>query len=169
MFLECQFPIYEIRKYVDKFEEGNYIVIQTNRTRWVLDYKYKTDDDYAIRRMKLKTDPLCPYKVYPLYKMHRTIGQVIRSKHREFIDSAGRMIKYKPAKFYTIKIAKIRASWLTQTGHRAYKVLETNKTFVSIDGQYTHIAYVEVGRRTFLIDLITSEELPEFKTVRTKI
>lgn len=169
MFLDCQFPVFELRKYIEIFTEDNYVIVQTNRTRWVLDYKSKTDGDYTARRLKLKTDPFRPYKIYPLYKMHRTLGQLIRSKHRHFIDSSGKIIKYKPKKFYTLKIAKIRASWLTQTGHRAYKVLETNRTFVSIDDRFTHLAYIEVGRRTFLIDLITSKDLPDFKMVRIKI
>ena len=169
MLLDCQYPVFEVRKYVELREEGNYIVVQTFKTRWVLDYKYKTDEDYATRRIQLKTDRFRPYKLYPLYKMHRTPGQLVKSKHRLFIDRTGKLISYKPQKFYNLKIAKIKASWVTLTGGRAYKVLSTNRTFVSEDTNATHLAYVEIGRRTILYDLIKSEDLPEFNEVRIKL
>ena len=152
--LDCNWPLFEMRAYESKFEEGNYIVLQTQKTRWVLDYKLKTDEDYATRRLKLKTDPLRPYKIYPLYKMYSTIGQVVNSKKRNFIDSSGKLIKYKPSKFFKIYIEKIKASWITLTGYKAYKVLGTSHTFVFPDGDYTHLAYIKMGKRAILFDML---------------
>lgn len=153
--LDCNFPLFEMRQYEQKFEEGNYVILQTHKTRWVLDYKFKTDGDYLDRRLKLKTDPLMPYKLYPLYKMYSTIGQIIKSKKRNFIDCDGRLVKYKPSRFYDIHIEKIRASWITLTGHRAYRVLGTSHTFIFADGEYTHLAYIKIGKRVVLFDVLS--------------
>lgn len=165
----CEFPIYEVRKYVQKYEEGNYIILQTHKTRWVLDYKYKTDESYARRRIKLKTDPFCPYKIYPLYKMHRSIGQVINSKHRLFIDSTGRLITYKPAKFYRIETDKVRASWITLTGKRAFRVMSTSRTFIFEDFKYTHVSYIRVGKRIVLYDMLMTDNIQDYSAKRVKI
>jgi hypothetical protein len=167
MFTDCQFPLFEIRGYIDLFYEGNYRCIQTNKTRWVLDYKHKTDESYARRRIQLKTDAFRPYRVYPLYKMHSRAGSLMRSKHREFIDSRGKLIK--PQKFYKIHIARIRASWITLTGNRAYRVLETSRTFVAEDGEFTHLCYIKIGKRRVLYDLLHKEDLPDYSSIRIKL
>lgn len=158
-----------MRSYTSLFRESGYLCLQTYKTRWVLDYEHKTDEDYAMRRLKLKTDILKPYKLYPLNRIHYRMGTVIRSRHRLFIDSTGRLVKFSPKKFHTVHIARIKASWVTQTGHKAYKVTQTARTFIAENGDYSHLAYVKVGRLTFLFDLIKREDYPDYKVGRVKL
>lgn len=171
MLLDCNFPLYELRGYTDIHDEGIYRVVQTPKTRWVLDYvdEYKTDELYENRRIQLKTDRFRPYELYPLYTRMTTPGQVLLSRKSKFIDKYGKILTYIPSQFCDIEIVKISYSWRVSHSTRAYKILPYNRTFISYDGEFTHLAYVKLGKRFILVDLIHSDKLPEYTKKRKKL
>lgn len=152
---DYQFPLYNLRDYQRIFEDGAYICIETAKNRWVLDYKYKTDD-YFSRRVALVSDPLKPYKLYPLSKRVDNVIQMKNAKTNMFIDSGGSVLKYTPSVWYKIKTGKILARWHTRKGHIAYAVAGTSRTFVFPDTSvyYNYAQYVVAKKRVMLLDML---------------
>lgn len=61
------FPLYEIRKYIEITTEGNLRIIQTARNKYVLDVLDTNEPLYSKRRLLMLSMEL-PYKIYPLTK-----------------------------------------------------------------------------------------------------
>ena len=148
-----KFPIYEMRSFVRKYEEGMYVIIETNRGRWTFDHKYNTGKNFWERRLELLKDPFLPYDIYPLKKLYTTLSQLVNSKARMFVDSEGVIRKYVPSTFYKIKYEKIAAKWKTSKDLTAFKTLQCPTTFISYDNNYTHLGYIQKGREFILYDL----------------
>lgn len=159
------FPLYGVRSYVDVYDEGMYRIIETYRGKWTLDHKYETDNNYWQRRLQLLQDRMKPYPLYPLKKKFNNLSQMLKYKTDRYIDSNGKLHKYKKSKFYKLKCVKIDATWKTSKGYSAIKSREVPTTFIIEEPLQPYFRYIKMGRKFILYDLC-SEEIP---TRRIKI
>lgn len=156
-------PLYPIREYESISVEGKYKVIQTSRTRWVLDCP-SLEGNYLERRMTMLSMTL-PYKMYPLYKGYNTISDVLvnRSKSKKYIDIEGKLHSWKPTAFYKTKSYKLTAKWIPRTKPVLCFALEPSCEIYSINipnfvANYARV--VELGNRRILFD-VTEERMPD--------
>jgi hypothetical protein len=141
-----------MRQYQRIFDTADgYKVVQTNRTRYVLDYTVNDIGTYAERRVMLLGDLDRPYELYPLNKRIESVSQILLSLSRGFIDSTGKLVTWKPSKFYPVICYPIDYSWTTPKGYTGIDV--DGSKFIVSAGIYKYAQLVKVGRLNVLFDL----------------
>jgi hypothetical protein len=131
-------PVYEVRSYYDISMEGDFRVIQTFKSKWVLDNP-SLSGTYAIRRLKMRGMKL-PYKLYPMNKRITTLSQLVQSKAKFLIDTEGKLLRWVKTKLYPVEVCRVVSVSSTSTGAfltyiRGFEVpllLEAKCNFVSI-------------------------------------
>lgn len=104
---DFQLPVYVMRAYEKISTEGDFTVITTAFDRYVLD-KPSLPGNYAQRRLFLFAESSkLPYKLYPLRRQIRYLSQMVGSGKSDFIDSTGRVFKWRKSKFYQIETARV--------------------------------------------------------------
>lgn len=149
--LTRKFPLYALREYNSIDVEGEWVVISTFHSRFVLDNK-SLKGNYWQRRVRM-LDMELPYRMYPLKEKFSTVSQVALSKRRHFIDSEGKLFKYKPSVFYKIQYEKVRLSWTTDSGKTAFIGVKCPDTFLVDAVEFSHFGYIKVGMRYVLYEL----------------
>lgn len=105
--LDFNLPVYVMRGYDEISTEGEFTVITTRYDRYILDQK-NLPGNYAQRRLSLfSRRSKLPYKIYPLKKRVEYLSQLVGSGKKVFIDSNGRLIKWKPQTMYKIVTSKV--------------------------------------------------------------
>lgn len=146
------FPLYEIRGYVDLFDEDGYKIIQTNRNRYVLDYAAESSSLYVDRRIRL-LGRIIPYELYPLNKRIETISQMMLSKVKTFIDKKGKLVSWKPTTFYPVVCVPIKSTWITAKGYMGIELKGLSTKFIITPGDYKYAQVIQVGEKNILFDL----------------
>lgn len=145
------FPLYGLRQYNSKFEENGLVILQTNKTRYVLDFVDK-EGSYVDRRIKMLTMEL-PYKIYPLKERYETISQVVMSKRKKFIDKNGKIISWKPTTFYPVVCLPIKSKWVTSKGKYGIEVKGLKSKFIISDPNHKYAQVIQIGRINLLYDV----------------
>ncbi len=145
-------PLWAMRDFDTIFMEGEFKVIQTHKTRYVLDIPH-LEGSYWDRRLK-SLDMILPYKLYPLKKRFEYIDQVLQHKCRKFIDKEGTPLIYKPTRFIELKTDRILAGWQARNGDTMFKVHNCPRTFraSSIEG-YQYLTYAKDGNKFYMYKL----------------
>jgi hypothetical protein len=138
------FPVYALRPYHLLFEENEYKVVQTAKSRFILDFvdKELVQSSYSKRRILLLGLDL-PYKLYPLNKKIDTLSGIVSNKYRNFIDAKGNLIRWKPTKFHKIICKLITYREITSDGSMLLKVQGYETVFKSYP---TEASYARVVR-----------------------
>lgn len=157
--LASKLPLWAIRDYESIFEESGFKIIQTHKTRYVLDIPY-LEGNYWDRRLK-SLDMLLPYKLYPLKKRFEFIEQIITHKNRKFIDSEGNLLIYKPTRFIELKTDPIIAYWEARNGDTMFKVQNCPRTFraSSIEG-FKYLTYAKDTNKFYMYKLTNEASKP---------
>lgn len=154
--LTRKFPLYAIRAYESIDLEGDWTIISTFHSKFVLDNK-SLEGNYWQRRVRM-LDIELPYKLYPMREKFSTVSQVVNSKRRLFVDSEGKLFKYKPTVFYKIQYEKVRLSWTTDSGKTAFIGFKCPDTFIVDSNEFTHFGYIKVGLRYVLYELTNEKK-----------
>ena len=136
------FPIYVVRDYHGTFEEDGLKIITTARSRYILDFASSDEPRYDKRRLKLLTVS-SKYILYPLSKRIENISQLIRSGCKNFIDSTGSLVVWKPQCFYPLVCKLVNAAWKTDAGLTA--VQADGDTFILSGGAPKYVQVVQMG------------------------
>lgn len=162
--LNFDLPVYVIRAYVSIFMEGNFKVIQTHFTRWVLDCP-DLEGDYFKRRVAMVGMEL-PYKLYPLKKQISTLAQLVHTNPKLVIDREGKMHKWVKTKMYKIQVKPVVSV------HKSVK----GTWICYIQGYHTPIVVTKPPKYISIIDMMgspilfdTHEGLPESPRLRVKL
>ena len=132
--------------------EGQYRVIQTAKTRYILDIEVP-DTSYAERRMILLSDSKKPYKLYPLSQRVESIAQILLAKRKQFIDSTGKLVIWKPTQFYPVVCLPIESRWVTDKGVGVITVKTIGTKFRVSNNNFKYAQVVQVGKQNILFDL----------------
>ncbi|QCW23768.1 hypothetical protein AAS21_gp30 [Pantoea phage vB_PagS_AAS21] len=165
MLLNFDLPVYEVRAYFSKTEEGKYIVLQTRFSKYVLDCPSLVGD-YADRRLQLLSDHNKPYKLYPLRNRISTLSQLLKSKNSTFITEKGELIKYKKNKYYDIVCKRVVSCTQIYNGKYQCYLPGINTPFVTRN-PYEYLSVIELKNSYVLFDVHT--EKPEKVRYRIKI
>ena len=157
--LKAKFPLYAMRAYEAIELVEPYRIIQTHRTKYVLDCTYLAGS-FAERRLELfsRLDTL-PYPLYPLKLRYSTYAQVLKSKSKvkTFMDADGNILKYKPTKFVPLKCTRIKTATRTQDGdYMAWTDLPVGMRIKANkwDGNLRYIRYIEWGGSPIFYDAV---------------
>jgi hypothetical protein len=136
--------------------EGPYTILETYRTRWVLDMEGLEGNYFERRFQMLKLD--MPYKLYPLNKGHRTLGSLLegRAKCKTYIDSEGKLLEWKPQKYYPTKSYRITEKWIPRDIPRLCFAIEPSCEIFWVDAPNYPANFarvVEMGNRRILYDV----------------
>jgi hypothetical protein len=112
------FPLYAVRDYTEKTVEGDYVIIQGRKIKYVLDYvpEVRMFDLYADRRLELLRDTTKPYELYPINTIVESIAQIHKCGYKMFLDKYGRLFHWKPRTFVKVKTHLIRTAWQDELG-----------------------------------------------------
>jgi hypothetical protein len=160
-----KFPLYELRAYNSIIDEGFFRVIQTQKTRYVLDFLNSDLSSYAERRVALLRHSL-PYKLYPLSRRIENFSNLITSKSRNFIDAEGNLVSWKPKKFREVLCLPIETRFTNNSGNVVVRPKGISESFTiskKVGARYAQV--VKVGKRYYLFDM-QYERVP---TTRKKI
>jgi hypothetical protein len=146
------FPMYALRPFQELMHEGDYTILQTAKTRYVLDIDVP-DTTYAERRLMLLADPLKPYNLYPLNQRVETINQILLTKRKKFIDSTGKILSWKPTVFYPVVCLPIKSRWTTATGKGVIEVKGLATKFIVSNNNFKYAQVIQAGRKNILYDL----------------
>jgi len=156
-------PLYPLRGYELIFEVAGFKIVQTLKTRWVLDCP-ELEGDYFQRRMQLLAMDL-PYKLYPLRDGVHTMGELIslRRRTKKFIDKNGTIQEWSPTKYYKAKSKPIVAKWIPNHVPKLCFALGDVSEIFSINlpnyvANYARV--IEIGNRRILYD-VTEERMPD--------
>jgi hypothetical protein len=151
--MRINFPLYVMRAWSLKFTEGKYLVLQTNRARYVLDYIEK-ELTYSKRRLQLLADVNKPYNLYPLKLRIETVSQIVASGKKEFIDADGNIIKWKPTTFHPLVCILISSRWVTSSGSMGIEIKGTGSKFIVTNGHYKYAQVIQIKNgQNILYDL----------------
>lgn len=153
-----------MRKYRRIFIEGKYKIIETAKTRYVLDFAEHEEPEYSKRRVKLLAEDL-PYKMYPLNKRITRVAQIFDAKTRLFIDKTGKMINYRPTKFLPVVCRRIVKTWQTPKGYFAIKVDGVASTFLVDSGGYDYAQLIKTNKGYILFDVLYHSVKPTRKKI----
>lgn len=155
------FPLYAIRKYVEISVEGEYKIICTRLTKYVLDFSESSIASYSHRRLELLRRTL-PYKIYPIRHILTTHRELVGLSGKLFYTDSGKLLKYKASVFYALVPALIESSWLDSSGYSNIKVRGYSTIFKSNaynKEKYAIIAYR--GRSEFLLKFSNTNTLDQ--------
>lgn len=153
-----KFPLYGMRSYIDITIEGSYKVIQTHKTKYILDIIDTNLPLYIDRRLELFRRSDLPYRIYPLNIRILSINQMINHKGRLFMDAEGNLQKWKPEKFYSTESHLIKDHWTTTTG--ATCILVNGSTFLVDDYRYERFARIIIYGNIRLLYKVDKEREP---------
>ncbi len=165
MLLNFELPVYEVRAYISRMEEGKYIVLQTRFSKYVLDCPTLVGD-YADRRLQLLSDQAKPYKLYPLKNRISTLSQLINSKHSRFITESGQLIQYKKNKYYNIICKSVVSCTQIYNGKYQCYLSGINTPFIT-KNPYKYLSVIELKNSYILFDV--HNEKPDKIRYRIKI
>lgn len=141
------FPLYKVRKYERIFVEGNYKIIETAKSRYVLDILGQEHKTYGERRLDILRDQHKTYRIYPLEVRISSISQLLKQQHKTYIDSTGKLIEIKKTKFYDVE--RYRIVHVEPKGtYYIVRVAGTSSAFrlESLPDGCTHIYCVKFGK-----------------------
>lgn len=145
-------PLYAIRDYYSIGMEGVFRVIQTEYSKYVLDYP-ELEGNYWDRRLKM-LDMILPYKLYSIKKRFEFVSQLLTHKNRWFIDDNGTIIKYKPSRLCKLKTNPIIASWVARNGDTMFKVQGCSHTFrAKLKTDPSFLTYAQDGIKFYMYGL----------------
>lgn len=154
-----KFPLYAVRKYVGILVEGNYRVIQTAKSKYILDVLGHKEVEYSHRRLDLLRVET-PYELYPLNRRYSSISQMVEGKDRVFIDSEGKLVRWVPKTFHRVTSGLVILKWTNQIGHTLFKVQGCDTVFTVRESTVGKFArYINVGVLKLLFDT-SDTELP---------
>lgn len=164
--LNFSLPVYALRAYDVLFTEGEYIVIQTRFTRYVLDCP-SLPGTFSQRRLFLYGNrEKLPYKLYPLKKQYKYLSQIINSGLKQFIDSTGKIVTWVPSKFYNIITERVRGSARIYNGK--YQCFVKGVPYpIVLHEPVNYISYALVNGAPVVFDV--HDEEPETPRLRVKI
>lgn len=161
--MQLNFPLYKIRSNYSIEDRGDFTLVFTKYNVYILDAK-NLEGDFATRRTKLLSiKKKLPHKLYPLKERYTMISQLANSKDRWFIDSTGKVFKYKPSKFFNIhtaKVLRVDRSW-----NGKYRLMTTLPVPFVCDQAAKYVQYIKYGKGYLLYGL-SNERIP---TTRKKI
>lgn len=164
MLLNFPLPVYIVRAFYSKFEEGDYVILQTEFNRYVLDNP-KLEGDYATRRLKMLSMDL-PYKLYPLTKRISTLSQLANCKAKYFITEEGQLLEHKKTTFYRVVLKKVISSAQIFNGKYQCYVSGIHTPFVLREpAQY--LSLILIGNSYYVFD--THQSKPDKVRQRVKI
>lgn len=122
--LDFKLPVYILRAYEEIKTEGDFTIVCTAFTRYVLDNK-KLSGTFSQRRLQLvgMKDKL-PYKLYPIRGAITMLSQLVASNKKHFVDSEGNIIKWNKTTFYRVVTEKVISS--TQIFNGKYQCYTQN-------------------------------------------
>lgn len=162
--LNFKLPVYAVRAYEDLFEEGDFIIIQTHKSRWVLDCP-DLEGTYYQRRTKMLGMEM-PYKLYPLKKRITTLAQLVNSNSKLLIDESGKLLKWKKEKMYRIEVRKIVSHHQTPTGSWVCYAQGFPTPFM-LKKAYGYVSIINVAGSPVIFDV--HETMPETHRTRVKL
>lgn len=142
------FPLYPVRHYQEVFSEGIYKVIQTNISRYVLDLNIT--GNYVDKRLAILADPHKPYPIYPLRNGIANLEDLASSDKRIFIDSEGRVVKWKPTKFYDVVCLRVTNSFTNSKGKTVLEVDSIHTKFIVSTPATKFVQVIKFGNRYIL-------------------
>ena len=143
------FPLYGLRKYENIHQEGIYKVINTSRTRFVLDVDIPVPS-YVDRRLEILRDSRKPYPLYPLSETYESISDMLLSKTKLFIDGRGKILHWKPKLYYPVVCHKVKSFWYDSRGRGTIEVEGMSTKFKVSDPGAKYVQVVRMGRRNVL-------------------
>ncbi|BAV81268.1 hypothetical protein [Vibrio phage VCPH] len=152
--LKAAFPLYAIRSFDEIYESAPYRLIQTKFKTYVLD-ELDTSRCFQERRLRLLTqDP--GYPVYRLQERFTSIGQILHSKRKVFIDSNGKIVRLKREKYHKVTTSKVVRHERTWNGK--FLLFTVHDSYVT-DMVYNYISTIEVsGAKIFVGGLMSLDE-----------
>lgn len=114
------FPLYTIRSYVSIYREGDYLIIQGYKNKYVLDDLSLLDKFplYEDRRLELsKPGNFRPYKLYPLTQRIESLEALIKCGKIVFIDKTGKLVKWSKKSFTKVLTVKVQTALQNSVGH----------------------------------------------------
>lgn len=157
------FPLYAVRKYECIFFEGDFKVIQTAKTRYVLDIP-SLGGDYSERRMEMLKMKL-PYRSYPLSKRITMLSQMVehRKQYKTYIDADGKLVTWNPKNYHKALSYLITEKWVAKELPRLCFAIEPSCEIYDIDlpnyvAKYARV--VHINNRRILYD-VTEERMPD--------
>lgn len=157
-------PLYAMRSFYEITKEGDFDIVSTYRSKYVLDCK-SLGGTFATRRLKMLGMKL-PYRVYPINIRIETFSQLVSCGRKKFIDVDGTVHTWKPSKFFPVVCYPISFRWVTAKGKTIIIPKELNTKFIlSRDLGYTHVQVIKVGRLNLLYDV----GFEHVRTTRKKI
>lgn len=151
-------PVWAIRPYTRIWVEGDYKIIQTHKTRYVLDVP-SLEGNYWERRLKA-LDLDLPYKLYPIKKRFEFVEQLLYHSNKMFIDSEGKLITYKPSRSVKIHISKVTHIWEARNGELMFRCRDCPRTFRTQQDvrNYKYLAYFQEANKFYMYKLCNSPE-----------
>lgn len=157
-------PVYPVRSYFSIGMEGDFKVIQTYKSKWVLDNP-SLSGNYASRRVQMLSMKL-PYKLYPLVKRITTLSQLIGSKSKLIIDSEGKLINWVKTTFYRVEVCKVLSISRTSTG-KFLCYIQGFEASLLMDSYSPYVSVINVEGSPVLFDI--HETRPEKPRTRVKL
>lgn len=137
------FPLYEIRKYIEITTEGCLRIIQTAKSKYVLDVLDTNEPLYSKRRLLMLSMEL-PYKIYPLTKRFDNLAQLVNgARGKMFINSLGRLVQWDKKVSRRIITRKIVRYWETEGGYMLV-ASETGLQYFVPASEYNLETYLEL-------------------------
>lgn len=153
------FPMYAMRPFRAIRTEGLYTIVETARSRYVLDVESE-GTTYWERRLQLLGDLNKPYPMYPLSQRVETVSQILLSKRRKFINVEGKLLHWKPTTFYPVVCLPIKSRWTTPTGKGGIEVQGLATKFIVSNNSYKYVQVIQVGNRNLLYDMCNDLRKP---------
>lgn len=157
-------PVYIVRAYFAIMTEGDFKVVQTYKSKWVLDNP-TLQGNYASRRVQMLSMKL-PYKLYPLTKRITTISQLVACKAKLIIDAEGKLINWVKSTFYKIEICKVLSVSRTSTGKYLCYIQGYDASLL-LDTYSQYVSVINVEGSPVLFD--THETRPDKSRIRIKL
>lgn len=158
-------PLYEVRSFFRKSTEGEYVIIQTHYTKYVLD-KPSLGGTYWERRLQLRCSKDLPYKLYPLKKRISTLVQLAKSKAHMYINSSGKLLRHRKDRFYNIDVKRVLNSSQIYNGKWQNYVSGVPYPFIS-DSPASFLSIINAMGAYWLFDIHYEE--PEHRRYRVKL
>lgn len=162
--LNFALPVYAVRAYEDLFEEGDFLIMQTHMTRWVLDCPSLGGTYYQRRTKMLGMD--LPYKLYPLNKRITTLSQLIHSKAKLLIDENGKLLKWKKERMYKVEVRKVLSHHQTTTGTWICYAQGFQSPF-ELQQPAAYVSIINVAGSPVIFDV--HDSVPESPRIRVKL
>ena len=155
------FPLYVLRKYTSITREGNFLVIQTKRNKYVLDLLGTSEPSYAKRRLTLLTMTL-PYLIYPFNIIVDSLGGLLSLKSSiMFMDSTGKLLKWTKKENKKIVCRRVVKYWEVPNGYMLVAEV-TGLTYFIRASDYNLEQYMELlssNNTETLLRVIASKDM----------